>query len=241
MHLIPPAADYTRVFELERARTYPMVDAFERGQFAIDRVKLEAAARVLACPVKANPPNWQHGRVIYSVARQYFSTRGFATPVLLVDIGTAKGFSALCLEWARLDAGVDGSVISVDVIDPRSHARRNTVAECEGGLKTLAEILAPWPEASNITFQHGTGIDLLSASKDRVHIAFVDGKHQVDVVRREGELLAARQLPGDVAIFDDAQIPGVAEAVGSLAGDYDIVGLDIGAQARRSYLLGIRR
>lgn len=243
MNLIPQRSEYERAFETEREQVYPNIDDWERltSAFVLERSRLEAAARVLACPVKANPPNWQHGRLLYSLARQYFSCRGFATPVLLIDIGTAKGFSALCLEWARRDSGVQGLVISVDVIDPKSHARRNTVAECDGGLKTLAEILAPWPEAESITFQHGTGIELLEASADRVHIAFVDGKHSRDVVQREGRLLAARQLTGDVAMFDDVQIPGVAKAVESLSDVYDLNDIEPSHLVNRKYVIGIRR
>ena len=56
---------------------------------------VEAAARVLACPLKANPPNWQHGRVLYAGYRAYLA--GLQRRVLLLDIGTAKGFSAAAM------------------------------------------------------------------------------------------------------------------------------------------------
>src|SRR3989304_7206134 len=79
MHLIPP------------------VEAYEAA-FALERTRLEAAARVLACPIKAGPPNWQHGRVLYALTRRYRLTA--EGPLYCLDIGTAKGFSALCLLWA---------------------------------------------------------------------------------------------------------------------------------------------
>src|SRR5678815_747827 len=137
--------------------------------YALDEAQLLKAARVLACPVKAHPPNWQHGRVLYSVARRYLDGR--SGKVLLLDIGTAKGFSALCLQWALMAAHVPGSVVSVDVIDPMSRERRNTVGEV-GAPQTLRELLAPWPEADAIHFEHCTGIDYLSRYSGRIELAF---------------------------------------------------------------------
>lgn len=231
------AADYQAAFEAERVKTYPAVDAFEAEcGYAIDRAKLEAAARVLACPVKRNPPNWQHGRVLYAAARQYFAAANWH--MVALDIGTAKGFSALCLQWAMDDAGRYGQVTSVDVIPPASTDPRNTVAELDSP-KTLRQILAPWPETERIDFFESTGIAWLEASRERVHVAFVDGKHAGHVVRREGVLLASRQASGDLAIFDDVHIPDVSFAVTSLHHEYKLRYLDI--LPNRHYAIGVRR
>lgn len=231
------AEDYTRAFRLECARAYPMIDVFEaRCGHALERGLLESAARVLACPVKAHAPHWQHGRVLYSAARQSFE-RGDGG-VTILDIGSAKGFSALCLLWALMDAGLTGAVISVDVIDPLARVARNTVAECDG-LKTLAETLAPWSDAGTITFEQSTGIAWLEQHPARVHVAFVDGKHSGHVVRREGVLLTARQQAGDLAVFDDVHIPDVSQAVVSLQPDYRFEYLE--PLPHRHYAIGVRR
>lgn len=228
---------YAEVFVRECGQEYPVVDAFEQQcGYAVDRAQLEAAAAVLACPVKKNPPNWQHGRVIYAAARRYLETASEQVSVL--DVGTAKGFSALCLRWALRDAGVAGDVTSVDVIDPASAVSRNTVAEVDGPL-TLRDILAPWPEAESIAFEQSTGVAWLEQHRERVHIAFVDGKHSGVVVRREGVLLAERQRSGDLAIFDDVHIPDVSVAVNSLMGDYRIKYLEV--LPHRHYAIGVRR
>jgi predicted O-methyltransferase YrrM len=232
------AAEYARIFAEECAQTYPAVDAFEQAMgYAIDRSKLESAARVLACPLKTNPPNWQHGRVLYAVARQYFESLPKETWISTLDIGTAKAFSALCVQWALNDSGRQGQVVSVDVINPRGVQSRNTVAELDGPV-TLYQILEPWPEADSIEFCHCTGIDYLRQGFSRRHFAFVDGKHSGEVVAQEAALLAKRQEPGDLVVFDDVHIPDVAKAVAETKG-YDLTYLT--AKPGRQYAIARRR
>lgn len=234
---IVTAAQYEEIFARERVIEYPMVNEFEQrhGGFAIERDRLEDAARVLSCPFKAAPPNWQHGRVIYAMTREYVTY--YTGPFRFLDIGTAKGFSALSLLWGF---GFDcvTEIDSVDVMDPQARVRRNTVAEVDG-LKTLVEILAPWPEARHIRFHQSTGIDWLKAHRDRVNVAFVDGKHDGAVVAKEGKMLADRQESGDVIIFDDVQIPALADAVAKMSA-YEFEYLEV-LPGKRKYAIGVRR
>ena len=54
----PTSSDYARVFAEECDRAYPAITQFETEcGFAIQKGRLESAARTLACPVKVNPPN----------------------------------------------------------------------------------------------------------------------------------------------------------------------------------------
>lgn len=231
-------AQFAEIFALERLQEYPAVDTFVAAKgFDIGRARLEDAARVLSCPFKAVPPNWQHGRVIYAALRARYSH--IQEAVVHVDIGTAKGFSALCARWAIEDAGLHGTVHSADVMPPKARVRRSTPAECDG-LKTLAEILAPWPEAERIVFYESTGVDLLNRVDARIHSAFVDGKHSTEAVSQEWRLLAKRQEPGDVAIFDDIQMPAVALGLKGASKSYVFETVALGS-INRAYAIGVRR
>jgi predicted O-methyltransferase YrrM len=211
------AADYAAVFERERNRVYPQIDMLEHMCDArLERGRLEAAARVLACPVKVHAPCWQHGRLLYAVT--HLRLRALESgSVTLLDIGTAKGFSALCLQWALIDAGADGHVISLDVVNPYERVRRNTIAELDG-LKTVLECLEPWPEARAIEFVQADARLWLTRNPGRLAVAFVDGKHTYEAVSWELALLSNRQQCGDLIVIDDLQIAGVRKAVGELEG-----------------------
>jgi hypothetical protein len=233
------AAEYDAAYTREQAVEYPIVDALEaKSGYALKPGRYLPAAYVLACPVKANPPNWQHGRVLYALTREYLAQQ-IDGAVTILDIGTAKGYSALCLQWALSDSGLLGRVISVDVIGPMERVYRNTVADPEGRL-TLPEILTPWQhDARDIVFLRSTGIEWLTNWSDRVHVAFIDGKHDGHVVRKEGVLLSARQQSGDLAIFDDVHIPRVSEAVASLNDRYRLEYVEL--LPNRQYAIGRRR
>lgn len=233
------ASDYARIFETERAQSYPTIDSFEQWcGYAVDRETLERAARVLACPLKHNAPHWQHGRVLYALARKYFAALPQGTWINTLDIGTAKGFSALCVQWALNDSGRKGQVVSVDVLNPYGVESRNTVAELNGPV-TLAQILEPWPEADQIDFKQSTGVDYLKMNVRRIHLAFVDGKHSGHVVAQEAALLAKRQEPGDFTIFDDAHMADVREAIAPSKVHYELSYLV--AKAGREYVIARRR
>lgn len=231
--------DYIKAFDLEQKNTYPVMDAFENEHgYSINRVQLLVAARVLACPVKINPPNWQHGRLIYTALRDYCASH-VGQPILCLDIGTAKGFSALIMRIALDAAGAAGIVDSVDVIDPDARVARNTIAEVDG-LKTLNETL-DWcvPQRGQLAFYKSTGVEFLTnlGANERINFAFVDGKHNYDSVAEESYLIQRRQLPGDVIIFDDVHIPGIAHAVDELTG-YALERIEI--KPERAYAIATR-
>lgn len=256
-------ARYQAAFAAEAARVYPEIDALvaELGGHELQYLPFMAAD--LACPLKANPPNWQHGRVLYALARNYLVhardsalvNEGALWPrdeFLFLDIGTAKGFSALCLFWALCDADAVGRVYSFDVVDPYAVVERNSVAELDG-LKTLAEFIEPHmprmntPKAAlrRLCFyqQPGMLFDALLPEGRRINLAFVDGKHKRTDVLTEATKIAARQGPGDCILFDDAQIPGVQDALAAFytekrKSQYDL--RTIRVNALRSYCLAER-
>lgn len=242
--------NFDAIFQKERQSTYPVIDAFEkRLGFAVERSRLEGAARVLQCPVKENPPNWQHGRVLYALARSYLTRR--AGRQLWLDIGTAKGFSALSVIWALHDAEaeVDATVVSCDILDPEAVLARNSIEDP----KTIAQFVEPFlprplrhatplfmkvgSEAHRRFLEHG----IPEKGLGRINFAFVDGSHEFDDVKLDMQHILARQESGDVMVFDDYHMSGVAENVEWLRAQrtYDIEIIDL--LAIRRYAIAIKR
>lgn len=228
---------YDEAFNRETRNRYKVIDTYEdRTGFKVEVDRLRNAARVLACPVKVNPPNWQHGRVIYSTAMRYMMYQ--RTPVIFLDIGTAKGFSACVMTWAIAQSQVNHEVVSIDVMDPLSRVERNSVAELDG-LKNIAEFIGPFIDPTvKTSFFGGGSMSWLAGNKDHIGFAFVDGKHTYEAVMAESAEIAKHQHLGDIIIFDDLQIEPVHRAVSKLKG-YDVLKMDTGAG--RKYAIGFKR
>lgn len=231
--------EYNREYERERYVRYPCIEDLEvELGFHVDQVDLLRAARVLACPVKRTPAHWAHGRVVYAVAREFASRRPWEEILTFLDIGTAKGFSAVMLAWALRDAQHRGEVISIDAVDPMDLVPRNSVKEIDGPL-TVPDFVMPFlgPDISlcldfgaNVTRGPWEGVTLefhgmksedflrITPSDKRFHLAFVDGRHDYAHAKNESEMLAENQRPGDVLIFDDLQFEGVKAAFDRLQG-----------------------
>lgn len=237
---------YEAAFAAEAARTYPAVDAFECDSgYAMDSERLERMARVLACPVKANPPNWQHGRIIYAALRRFIS--GQADLVLnrrsamLLDIGTAKGFSALCMAWAAFDAKHEADIVSLDVVGPNERVLRNSIADTEPGApKTVRELVAPFCPAGveAIEFYGVASQRWLAGYRGRIDFAFIDGKHSFAGASLDAQGVSMHQRPGDMIVFDDVQIDSVRRAVKGLL-DYEVE--EIEAHPGRRYAIATKQ
>jgi len=224
---------YDAAFKAEAMTDYAVMDALEaRFGYRVDRERLEAAARVLACPLKKNPPNWQHGRLLYALGRHYLAReRGKQT---WLDIGTAKGFSACVMSWAMEAEGFPGDIHSYDIIAPCSREPRNSV---EDG-RTVHEFTDPF-RARDVFLAFGQAASMASFPTDaRINFAFVDGSHTQAGVRADIALVTARQCPGDVIVFDDTHVPGVRAAVMETAGyDFEVIKL----LPQRHYAIAVRQ
>lgn len=230
------AAGYAAAFAAERANRHPVMDEMEaRLGFSVDRQRLEDAARVLACPLKKNPPSWQHGRLIYAVGCRYLADHP-KQPQTWIDIGTAKGFSACAMTWAMAEMGCPGDVLSYDIIDPHSREPRNS---CEDG-RTVYEFVAPFAALGVfVSFMHSSVLRAMPAMT-RVNLAFIDGSHTYDGVRQDIELVSSRQQAGDVIVFDDMQVAGIRRAVCEpWSGGYIIEEIEL--IPHRRYALAVRQ
>jgi predicted O-methyltransferase YrrM len=60
---------------------------------------------------KRSKLGYAHGRLLYSVLRKYIADNSPAY-VNVLETGTARGFSALCMAKAIADSGVTGHVVT---------------------------------------------------------------------------------------------------------------------------------
>ena len=64
---------------------------------------LELSKIFVINPTRNINPNFERGILLYSLITKY-------RPQNILEIGTAEGFSALCMAWALTDSNIDGKI-----------------------------------------------------------------------------------------------------------------------------------
>jgi predicted O-methyltransferase YrrM len=244
-----PRADrdtYLRLYDEARRETFPDVDAIERRLgFAVDRAWLDELALHTQIVVKKSRLNYQHGRLVYAYLRDRCARLPAGSYAAVLETGTARGYSTLCLARALADAGMSGHVVTVDLLPHNTRFYWNCIDDHDGE-KSRQELLQAYGDLTRrIVFVEGaTGAELKRLGLSHIAFAFLDAAHTFDDVMAEYAYVAARQSTGDVIVFDDVtpgQFDGVVEAVAAIArsGVYDVERLSVSDQ--RGYAIAVRR
>ena len=162
----------------------------------------------------------EHGLLLYKLVLE--GGRGDGSLVVL-DVGTARGFSALTMARAMLDGEMKGRVYSVDVIghhEPLNwHGTKQDADEPLAGVEiSRSEIWGRWfaEESALVTTINGRSMEVLRDwQHGPIDYAFLDGSHEYEDVRGELEALDSFMAEGGVIVVDDFHLGVVVYRVRS--------------------------
>ena len=237
--------EYRRIWADAKTRAYPVVDAYEAEcGAAIDADWLQSLALPTQITVKKSAICYQHGRVLYATLRRYLRERE-REQLTIVETGTARGFSSLCMARAMDDAGATGKILTFDVLPHDAPMLWNCLLDADGP-RTRAQLLSDYARLIEryIVFFHGDSVRALHRmSAPRVHVAFLDAVHTYDQVLAECAAVCGRQQRGDLIVFDDytSSYPGVIQAADQVCRTHGYDGRVIEASDQRRYLIAERR
>ena len=241
-----PAAEYRRLWADAKQRTYPAVDEYERAcGAAIDAEWFHQLALVTQVTIKRSELCYQHGRLLYATLARYVRERGHEQ-LNILETGTARGFSSLCMARALEDAGATGKIVSFDVLPHDRPMFWNCLRDAEGP-STRGDLLSAYAGLVGryLIFQTGdTGQVLASLFVPRVHFAFLDSVHTYEHVMAEFRAVHGCQLPGDIIFFDDytpEAYPGVVKAADEICETAGYAAHVVAASAQRRYLIAEKR
>ena len=218
---------YKELAEGAKKNTYSIegVDKLEKQSgFMIDRDWLNSLAFQTQISIKKSKLNYAHGRVLYAVLRTYLTTlKQDNKKINVIETGTARGFSALCMAKALNDSGFEGSIFTVDALPHHKKIFWNCAADHLKGKQTRQDLLSDWNEFIEryIIFVQGYTRHLFpKLGLSRIHFAFLDGAHTYEDVLFEFNIISNRQKKSDIIVFDDyneKNFPGVVKAVNYIA------------------------
>lgn len=213
--------------------------------FSIERDWLDNLALYTQIVKKDSRLSYVHGCIVYAVLRNYAQS---ASPgrLNIVETGTARGFSAVCMAKALHDSGVEGLITTFDIVPHHIPMIWNSIDDHDGP-KSRSQILSRWQPLVDryILFHQGySRLELPKVQLDRIHLAFLDGAHGYNDVMFEFYQIKDKQLSGDIIIYDDYNsvlFPGLVKAVDEICAKYSYLRRDIRTDNDRSYVVATKQ
>jgi len=225
------------------ARAYPDLMENLKAAFGFlpDKEWIDKLALSTQVVIKRSALLYLHGYLLYAALRHYLADHPDEDSITILETGTARGFSALCMAKALQDAQRHGRVLTIDVLPFREPIYWNCIHDADGK-KTRFELLEPWAdlvEAYVIFLRGHTDIVLKQLGLARIHFAFLDSAHEYDTLSMELNFVAAHQKADDVIVCDDytpGQYPGAVRAVDELLASGEYEGQPFTSQEARGYM-----
>ena len=219
------ADQYRELWNKAKSVNYPALEEFEeKCGFSVDQQWLHELALLTQVVKKKSSLCYQHGRVLYSSLSAYIQ-RGNYSSLNILETGTARGFSCLCMAKALADMGQAGKIVTLDVLPHDVEMFWNCIAD-ENGPMSREDLLSSYESLLDdhiIFIQGDSRIQLRKMKMSRIHFAYLDGQHTYDYALSEFSFLKDRQRRGDIVVFDDyttALFPGIVRAVDEICGKY---------------------
>ncbi len=238
--------EYLALHAEARKNEFPRIDNLERRfGAAIDREWMEQLALHTQVVIKKSKLNYHHGRILYSILKNYVQDKPEKETVVVLETGTARGFSALCMARALEDGSQNGYIITVDSLPHMTPMYWNCIDDHNGPNTRQDLLMGNADLLPKVTFVQGRTDEVLpTLGIKRVHMAFLDAAHTEDAVLEEYRYVEPRQAPGDIIVFDDVTpelFPGVCKAVEAIEseGKYDVERIQVSAQ--RGYAVARHR
>ena len=193
------------------------------SKYSPDLEFIDNIAFTLQNVIKVSKNSYIHGYLLYSYLSDYLnyilklSDDGYDS-INILDIGTARGFSSLCMAKALDDKKHRGRIFTFDILPNRIPFFWNSYTDLSKGQMSRLELLQPWIKLVNkylIFFSTATFNSLRVVDIPNINFAFIDGSHFFKDVIFEIDYITERLNKHSVIIFDDYDIklfPGVVKA-----------------------------
>ena len=198
---------YKSIYNKAKKEKFEIIDNLEiKNGFKIEKDWLDDLALHTQVVKKSSPINYQHGRLLYSILSKYIKESKIKN-INILEIGTARGFSSICMSKSLIDTNTEGKINTIDIIPNNIKIFWNCIDDHDGK-KTRYELLSKWDkERKNVNFLTGPSRFILKGLKTgRINFSFIDGMHDYQSVLREFNFISSKQIKDDLIIFDDVDI-----------------------------------
>ena len=177
----------------------------ERGPWERLRQMARVTALKRTVDGRINDETWWRGPILYDLVRRY-------RPAHVLEFGTGRGYGAVCMASASIDAGFPCTVWTVDVVPP-DVAQETVIDEGDGPAPVRISVAEIWRRhipsdvSSRIRCLTGSSVSVMArwrrSGGPRVQFCFLDGGH--DYVTVKHDFIAGLRVAdrGCAFLFDD--------------------------------------
>lgn len=235
---------YLKIFnDLIKNKNKKIEEILLKKNLYIDHKWFEELALHTQVTIKKSRINYYHGKLLYSYLGGYLRENKLDF-INILETGTARGFSSICMSKCLLDYNQKGRIVTIDVLPHNTKMYWNCIDD-HFSKKTRNELLENWKnELKNIEFLTGTTRKVLKKIKSkRINFAFLDAAHNYSDVINEFYFVEKRQKKNDIIFFDDVTpnvFEGVRKAIEFIKknANYDVE--EISASEERGYAIATR-
>ena len=235
---------YRKIFEESKNyKSQEIESILKSNEIVIDNNWFDELALHTQVVIKKSKINYYHGKLLYSFLSKYLINNKIDN-VNILETGTARGYSSICMSKALIDNHQNGKIFTIDILPNNKKMYWNCIDD-HTSKKTRIELLSNWQnEIKNIDFINGSIKKSLNRIKlDRINFAFLDAAHTYKDVMNEFNYVSKRQKKNDIIFFDDVTpnlFDGVTNAINEIKKKKIYNFKIIEATTQRGYAIGTK-
>lgn len=210
----------------------------------IDRNFIIDLAYITQITLKKSEINIDHGKILYALSTNMFK-KNLTKKFTIVETGTAKGFSSICMAKAIYDTEVKAQIFTFDLIGHSKKSIWNNISDIHGPI-SRKEMIHKWRYLSDnyIHFISGySHLNIKNFNFNNIDFAFIDGSHYGHDIYFEFMEISKYQLKGDQILFDDYDHPNyisLTKTIDRLCNELEYEKFKISGFNDRNYLLATK-
>ena len=212
--------DYLKIFEFAKNYNHDIFfnELLDYFNYIHDKEIINNIALYLQICIKGSRPLYLHGFIITSALYNYINTNKINN-INILETGTARGFSSICMATILKDLNINGKIYTIDFLKHHEKIIWNCIDAPNKKEETRYNLLEKWSclRDNYINFLEGYSKDvLINLNLKRINFAFLDGGHTYDELTFELDYVKKYQISGDVIICDDytlEQFPELFNAI----------------------------
>ena len=207
---------YENALKLDHSKFFELVN--NDFNFKNDNLiqEINEIAKIGQVCIKKSVLMWLHGYLLYVSLDSYLKKNPNIENINILETGTARGFSALCMAKALKDNNRKGKIHTLDTIRNNMPIYWNCIKDGEGKhtRKDLFKNTKYYELFDYIKFYTGRTLDILKIINiHRFHFVFLDAQHDYPNLNYELNYTKEKQNIGDIIILNSTLTPSLNPGV----------------------------